>query len=129
MDQRSRDRLETCHDDLKRLALAVDEVYPIQVICGARGEKEQNEAFEKGTSKKKFPESKHNINKEKGRFKSHALDAVPDPDKNPKTLDWKDINAFAIMCEVFQQKADELGIKIRQGKDFKFRDWPHQELV
>lgn len=129
MTEASLKRLDECHDDLKRLALAVDSVYPIQIICGERKEKEQNEAFERGASKKKFPDSKHNVNIEKGRFKSHALDAVPDPDKNPKTLDWKDLQAFAVMCEVFAQKADELGIKIRQGKDFKFRDFPHQELA
>lgn len=129
MNETSKKKLATCHDDLQLLANAVDGVFPIQITCGERGEKEQNEAFEKGNSKKKFPESKHNLNPEKGRFKSHALDAVPDPDRNPRTLDWKDLNAFAIMCEVFSQKADELDIKIRLGKDFKFRDWPHIELV
>lgn len=129
MTELSEKRLSECHDNLVKLIKAVDTVYPIQVICGERKEKEQNEAFERGASKKKFPESKHNINPEKGRLKSHAVDIVPDPDKNPKTLDWKDLREFAIMCEVVAQKADELGIKIRQGKDFKFRDFPHQELA
>lgn len=129
MNETSLKKLSTCHPNLIKLAHAVNEVYPIQVICGVRGEKEQNEAFEKKLSKKQFPESKHNINHEKKRFQSHAMDIVPDPDKNPKTLDWKDLQAFAIMCEVVAQKADELNIKIRLGKDFKFRDFPHVELV
>lgn len=129
MTEQSLKKLNECDERLVRICLAVDQVYPIQVICGARGEKEQNEAFEKKASQKKFPESKHNINPEKGRLKSHAVDIVPDPDKNPKTLDWKDLREFAIMCEVVAQKADELGIKIRMGKDFKFRDFPHFELV
>ena len=129
MNKTSLDKLSTCHPDLIKLAHAVNEVYPIQIICGVRGEKEQNEALERGASKKKFPESKHNINPGKGRYQSHALDAVPDPDRNPATIDWKNLEAFAIMCEVFAQKADELGIKIRQGRYFKFRDFPHQELM
>jgi len=129
VNETSLKKLSTCHPDLQGLAKAVNEVYPIQVICGERNEADQDDAFKRGVSKKKFPESKHNINKEKGRYNSHALDAVPDPDKNPKTLDWKDLEAFALMCEVFAQKADELGVKIRQGKDFRFRDFPHQELA
>lgn len=129
MNETSLKKISTCHPDLIKLAHAVDEVYPIQVICGIRDEKDQNEAFEKKLSRKKFPNSKHNINPAKDRLQSHAMDVVPDPDNNPKTLDWKDLNAFAIMCEVVAQKADELNIKIRLGKDFSFRDLPHVELM
>jgi hypothetical protein len=127
VNETSRKKLKTCHPDLQRLALAVDEVFPIQITCGARGKEAQNEAFKNGNSKLKYPKSKHNVGKEAGRDLSDALDAIPDPDRNPSTIDWKDLNQFQIMCLTFEQKADELGIKIRLGRDFKMKDWPHIE--
>ena len=123
MNKKSIERLKTCHPDLQKLALAVDAVFPIQCICGHRGIKEQNEAFKMGASKLKYPNSKHN------KTPSLAGDFVPDPDKNPKTIDWGDIKSFETMALVFEQKADELGIKIRLGRDFSFKDYPHIELV
>lgn len=128
MNDTSRRKLATAHDDLQLLANAVDKVLPIQVICGVRGEKEQNEAQKTGKSEKNYPDSKHNLNPNAGRFKSHAIDCVPDPDRNPATIDWHDTLEFEKMCLVFEQKADELNIKIRLGRDFKFKDYPHFEL-
>lgn len=118
----SLNKLKTCHPDLIRLAMAVDAVYPIQCICGHRGEEAQNEAFKKGNSKKKWPESKHN------KKPSLAGDFVPDPDQDPKTISWTDLKEFEIMCLVFEAKAEEMGIKIRLGRDFKMKDFPHIEL-
>lgn len=128
MNKTSLNKLKTCDTRLALLAHEVDKVFPIQIICGERNEKDQEHAFNNGMSKLRFPNSKHNINHAKGRFKSHALDAVPDPDLNPATLDWGDIKSFELMCLAFEQKADELGIKIRLGRDFSFKDMPHVEL-
>lgn len=129
MNQLSIKKLRTCHADLQLLAHAVDKVYPIQVICGERNEKDQEAAYKSGASKKHYPESKHNVNYKANRFKSHAMDIVPDPDRNPATLDWKDILEFEKMLLIVEQKADELDIKIRLGRDFSFRDMPHVELI
>lgn len=128
MNNTSKRKLATAHSDLQLLAHAVDKVFPIQVICGVRDKLEQEKALANGFSKLSYPNSKHNINPSKGRFKSHAIDCVPDPDNNPATLDWNDIEAFEKMCLVFEQKADELNIPIRLGRDFKFKDYPHIEL-
>jgi hypothetical protein len=128
LSQSSIKKLATVHADLQMLVHAVNKVYPIQVICGERNEKEQNHAYEIGASKKRFPDSKHNVNIKAGRIKSHAVDIVPDPDKNSKTLDWNDIEEFEKMLLVVEQKADELDIKIRLGRDFSFADFPHVEL-
>ncbi len=128
MNKTSLKKLATAHEDLQKLAHAVDEVYPIQVICGVRGEKEQDQALLEGKSRLRFPLSKHNLNPSEGRLTSYAIDCVPDPDKNPATLDWRDTKAFLRMCEVFEQKAVELGISIRLGGDFRFVDLPHIEL-
>lgn len=123
MNKKSIEKLNTCHPDIIRLVQAVDEVYPIQCICGHRGEKDQNAAFAGKFSKLKFPNSKHN------KTPSLAADLVPDPDRNPATIDWGDIKSFELMCLTIEQKADELGIKIRLGRDFKFKDYPHLELI
>jgi peptidoglycan LD-endopeptidase CwlK len=124
MNESSLKKLSTCHAKLMALAHAVDDVYPIQVTCGHRNKEDQEEAFKKGTSKVHFPNSKHNS------LPSLAMDIVPDPDHNPKTIEWNDIKEFQKMLLVVEQKADELGIKIRLGRDFKkLKDYPHVELA
>lgn len=124
MNKTSLAKLKTCHKDIVRLAEAVDKDFPIQCICGKRNEVDQNKAFQKGMSKLKYPDSKHNAEP-----LSLAGDFIPDPDKNPSTIDWDDIKSFEMMCLVFEQKADELRIKIRLGRDFSFKDFPHIELI
>ena len=124
MNQTSRDKLATCHPNIIRLAIAVNNRYGIQCICGYRNNTDQEKAFNEGRSKKMQGESKHN------RKPSLAADFVPDPDRNAKTLDWNDIEEFEKMCLVFEQVADEMDIKIRLGRDFQgLADWPHIELV
>lgn len=123
MNKTSLKKLETCHPDIQRLARAVDAVFPIQCICGYRGKEEQQKALKEKKSKLNWPDSKHN------QKPSLAGDFVPDTDKNPATIDWDDTKAFQLMCLTFEQKADELGIKIRLGRDFKFVDLPHVELA
>ena len=123
MNKASREKLATCHPNIIRLAIAVNQRYPIQCICGFRNEYEQSKAFHTGMSKLEFPNSKHN------KKPSLAADFVPEPDENSKTLDWNNIEEFERMCLVFEQVADELDIKIRLGRDFSFKDWPHIELI
>lgn len=123
MNKASRDKLATCHPNLIRLAIAVNNVYPIQCICGYRSDTEQARAFIDGKSMLPPGKSKHNVKP------SLAADFVPDPDRNPGTIDWRDTDEFEKMCLVFEQKADELDIKIRLGRDFSFKDYPHIELV
>jgi peptidoglycan L-alanyl-D-glutamate endopeptidase CwlK len=123
MNKTSLKKLSTCHDNIQKLAKAVNEVFPIQCICGYRNEIDQQKAYEMKASKLKYPDSKHN------KKPSLAGDFVPDPDKNPATIEWGDIKSFELMCLTFEQKADELGIKIRLGRDFKFKDYPHIELA
>ena len=123
MNTTSLNKLKTAHPDLVKLAMAVDAVYPIQVICGERKEADQNQAFKDKTSKLKYPNSAHNKNP------SHAIDCVPDPDRNPKTISWVDLKEFEIMCLTFESYAEQFGIKIRLGRDFKFKDFPHIELM
>lgn len=129
MNESSLKKLNTCHEKIIFLAVEVNKEFPIQCICGERNELDQLKAYESGMSRVKWPNSKHNVNKEAGREKSHAGDFVPDPDRNPKTLDWGDIKSFEEMCKVFEKVAKKHNIKIRLGRDFRFKDFPHIELV
>jgi peptidoglycan L-alanyl-D-glutamate endopeptidase CwlK len=123
MTSTSQSKLKECDEKLQKLITRLNELYPVQVICGHRNKEDQDKAFKEKKSKLQFPNSKHN------KKPSLAVDIVPDPDKSPKTIDWNDINEFEIMCHTVEQVADELDIKIRLGRDFKFRDYPHVELA
>jgi peptidoglycan L-alanyl-D-glutamate endopeptidase CwlK len=118
LSQKSRERLNTCDPRLIEIMREVSTIMDITVICGFRGEKDQNDAFAKGNSKLKFPKSKHN------RLPSLAVDVAPLP------LDWNNIGAFINMVKVIKEVAAKQNVKIRCGADFeKFKDYPHIELV
>jgi len=75
----SKSRLNTCHEDLRNLFNEVIKGYDCTIVCGHRGEIEQNEAFANGYSKLQWPNSKHNS------MPSDAVDAVPYESNH---LDW-----------------------------------------
>jgi len=110
-------RLAECHPDLQKIAKALIGEIDIVVLCGHRGEAEQNAAYHDGKSKLSFPHSKHNTTP------SRAIDLAPYP------IDWKDIPRFEDMCNRIGRIAKDLGIEIRQGRDFSFKDYVHTELV
>lgn len=119
----SKERLDTCHQPLIRLINCVSEginlgdlaplVTDITVLCGFRGQKEQDIAFANGTSKKRWPDSKHNV------IPSLAVDIAPYP------LDWNDVKAFEALRRYTKGVAQGLGVRIRTI-DW---DWPHYELI
>lgn len=113
----SRERLSQCHPDLQRVVELAAGRYPMAVIQGHRGEKEQNEAFSRGNSKLKWPNSKHNS------LPSMAVDLVPMP------LDWNNVKRFDELAVVVKAAAKELGVELVWGGDWKsFKDRPHYEL-
>jgi peptidoglycan L-alanyl-D-glutamate endopeptidase CwlK len=114
----SLERLATCDPRLQDIAHAAIKRTDFSVACGYRGEQEQNEAFARGFSKLRFPESKHNIKPSK------AMDLVPFP------VNWKDIDGFKWLGKIVKEEAAKLHIKIRWGGDFvKWKDYPHFELT
>jgi len=119
-------KLAECHSLLQVLFNDVIKYYDCQVICGYRGEKEQNEAYNKGTSTKKYPESKHN------KQPSIAVDVIPYP------VNWNDKRRFYHFGGYVKATADKMGIAIRWGGDWdidndlddqSFMDLPHFELL
>jgi peptidoglycan L-alanyl-D-glutamate endopeptidase CwlK len=114
----SQRRLRECHPKLQKLMEEVSDRASIYVLCGFRGEKEQNEAFDKGASKLKFPDSKHN------KTPSLAVDIAPNP------LLWDDIEGFKKLGDLVKRVAKELDIQVKWGGDWvSFKDYPHFELT
>ena len=116
--KRSQQNLDTCHDDLKLLLNECIKHIDFSIIGGFRDSKLQNLYYEQGKSKLKFPHSRHN------RYPSEAVDLIPYP-----FTGWNDIGSFGKMAGYIMRVADELGIEIEWGGDWKtFKDYPHIEL-
>lgn len=119
LGRHSIERLETCDERLQRLIkeAAKNSPFDFVVLCGHRDKEAQDKACAEGRSKNPWPTSKHNATP------SLAVDVAPWP------IDWNDIAAFKMLSAHIQVTADRLGIKIRRGCTFVFKDWPHHELV
>lgn len=130
----SNDRLNTAHPDLITLFNYVIKHYDNTIVCGHRGEKEQNEAYRKGNSKLKWPHGKHN------KLPSEAIDSAP---FEVNAIDWK-VKQSAHYAGYVMGVADtlyELGIishRIRSGADWDrdndiddtiFWDAAHFEII
>ena len=116
---KSLQRLSECHEDLQKIMHRLIETSgdDYTILCGRRTEYDQNKAYNSGTSQLQYPHSKHN------KTPSLAVDVAPYP------LKWGDIEAFELMCDRIEAIAEELGIKVRMGRDFSFKDYPHVELM
>jgi hypothetical protein len=122
----SKKHRSTLHPDLQRLCDEVIKYVDYSIVCGHRGEADQNRAFNQELSKVQFPNGKHNS------LPSKAVDVSPYP------LNWNDREAFTLLSGIFLGVAFMLGIKIRIGSDWDgdfnmlehtFIDRPHIELV
>jgi peptidoglycan LD-endopeptidase CwlK len=120
----SKARLAECDAHLQRFVedlvsqidggvLAARGVHDLTVLCGFRGQAEQDDAFARGTSKLRWPKSKHNAKP------ARAVDIAPFP------LDWKDTDRFEAVRELALKRAAALGIRIRVIS----WDLPHFELL
>jgi len=114
---RSKNKLSQCHPDLQNLMNAAIEHYNFTVLCGHRGQEEQDAAYSKGTSKLKYPMSKHN------KIPSLAVDIAPYP------IEWRNTYKFEVLAHIVKGLAKEMNIDIVWGGDWKtFKDYPHYEL-
>jgi len=135
LSRQSQDKLNTCHPDLIRIVEKAVRILEsknlhitLSVLEGTRDEKTQNEYFEKGVSKLRYPHSKHNQNP------SLAVDIKPD------RVGWttlKDKAAFYRLAGMIEAIAFYEGVGIRWGGDWDmdndltdqtFDDLPHFEL-
>jgi len=123
---RSRSRLETCHPALVALFQRVVQHFDCTILEGHRGQAAQDEAFEKGRSKVRWPSGKHNSHP------SLAVDVAPYP------IDWRDIRRFDHFAGFVKGVATSLGLTVRWGGDWdsdtdlsdqRFNDLVHFEVL
>jgi len=69
----SKEKLATCHQDLQTIFNYVIQSFDCTIICGERTKESQNDAYDDGFSKVRYPKSKHNSHP------SMAVDAIPWP--------------------------------------------------
>ena len=96
--------------NLQRLMTTVrDEVADISLITGYRGREEQNQKFDEGKSKVRFPDGKHN------QSPSKAVDFQPYPLPKRKEKLWASLAYIAGRAiEIGRQR----GMTIRWGGDW-----------
>lgn len=117
-------KLATCHEDLQKVMAEAIKTSKVDfcVICGHRGEKEQNAAFDAGNSQLRFPAGNHN------KAPSLAVDVAPYFNKNPH-IRWDDTAGFKKLAKHILKTAKDLDIKLTWGGDWEnFKDLPHFEL-
>jgi len=110
----SLDRLETCHDEIVQVCFEVIPVYDFTIIWGARGEAEQNRAFDEKYSKVRWPDSKHNV---VPPALSNAIDIAPWHTSVPH-IRWDMEEEFIYLAGHIMQAAASLGIRLRWGGDW-----------
>lgn len=129
----SRRRLSTCRIELQHLIQEVDRgieqgdlahlgITEITVLCGWRGEAEQNQAVADGTSETPWPRSHHNTFDAAGKPCSDAVDVAPYP------VQWK--------VDDYARKLEHLhcyvaGVAHALGIDLRGISWdrPHIEFA
>jgi len=108
--------------------------YDFAIIWGWRNEAQQNGMFAKGTSRKQWPKSKHNVT-HGGRPASHAFDFAPTGPGG--VIPWSDTHLFAAIAGVILAAGAEMDVQLTWGGDWnrnastqdqKLMDWGHIEL-
>lgn len=127
----SNGQLATCHPKLQRVIREADRllskrgILDLTVLCGHRGQKDQEQAVRDGASTKHWPDSRHN------ELPSSAVDVTPYP------VDWKDTTRQARLAGYILAVADSLDIELEWGDDWNdngrsrdetFHDMPHLQL-
>jgi peptidoglycan L-alanyl-D-glutamate endopeptidase CwlK len=115
LGKRSTDNLKGVHPDLVRVVKRALDISPVDftVIEGLRTKERQAELLEQGFTR--TMNSRHII--------GQAIDIVPLP------VDWNNPKPFGMVAEAMKKAADELGVKITWGGDWKtFKDLPHYQI-
>lgn len=119
----SAQRLATCHPDIRNVCEQLIKTYDFSVLCGHRGQQDQDAAYKAGNSRVCFPNSPHN------NLPSLAVDLAPYP------VDWNDIGRFKeLACAFFAvanllKERGEITHEFEWGGSWRtFKDYPHFEI-
>ena len=122
---RSRNALHSCDEKLIKVFNEVIKTVDCSVLEGHRNKAKQDEYYDEGKSKVKYPNGRHN------KLPSMAVDVCPYP------IDWDDRERFHLFAGFVLGIAKSMGINLRWGGDWnqnfevddnKFDDFPHFEL-
>jgi peptidoglycan L-alanyl-D-glutamate endopeptidase CwlK len=116
--KRSRERLHTLDPRLQDVLNEAIEEYDFSVLHGYRGMESQNNLYNMGFSKLRFPNSKHNS------YPSRAVDIIPYPGgyNNPNAF-------FDRMATYVLAAASRQGVRLVWGGHWEnFPDYAHFEL-
>ena len=136
--ERSKQNLQYIHPMFR---LALDDAIKIidfSVICGLRGDEEQQEAYDSGHSGALPGQSMHNLNPARGRFFSWAIDFIPHPFRSWENDDVRFAHIAGVILACMYKHGligrwgndwDRDGIPVDIDPDEKRRDLPHVEIV
>ncbi len=120
--ERSKERLSTCHPNLRRLFEAVVTGFDCAILEGVRTKERQQALVISGVSK--TLNSNHLADPD---GYSRAVDVAPCP------INWKDLDRFYFFAGYVRRTAEELGVKVRWGGDWdgdtEVRDNGFDDLV
>lgn len=124
LSQKSLNKLNQCHPDLQRVLLEVIKVCDFTIIEGYRTKEDQDKNFYSGTSRVKWPNSKHN------NFPAKAVDIWPWPVPRKENGDLDSSSpAWGKLAGLMLEKAEQLGVKLTWGGNWtSIVDKPHFEL-
>lgn len=121
---------DTLCEELRSVLDDVIKVFDFSILEGFRNEEDQNAAYDRGASQKRWPFGKHN------KLPSDAVDIAPYP------IDWTNKEAarqrFCYLAGFVMQSAIQRGVRLRWGGDWdgdrdtrdeKFRDLGHFEVI
>jgi len=129
--ERSKARLSTCHPLLialfGRVIRRPDLPHDLTILCGHRGQAEQEKAYKAGASRLRWPNSKHN------QTPSMAVDVAPIVG-GAVSWDWAAYHKIApiIRAEWAAMQAEGLtgATRLEWGGDFAtLKDGPHWQLA
>lgn len=119
--KRSKYNLLSCDKRIVELFEEVVKEFDCSVLCGYRGQDEQDKAWNESKSTLRYPKSKHNS------MPSMAVDVAPYP------IDWDDTERFYYFAGYVKGVASQMGIGIIWGGDWdndtKVRDNGFDDLV
>jgi len=118
-------KLATCHPDLRRVVMHAAKTHDFFVVCGWRGEKDQNLAYDQKRSQVRWPDGKHNRLDEDGVPLSDAVDLVPFDPLTGRTL-WEIGPHWGELAAGMFAAASICRVEIAWGGDWpQFKDLPH----
>ena len=120
-------RLSTCCPTWQKIIKAAIKDSPLDfgVVCGFRGEIEQEEAYRNGRSNARWGESDHNVMRGNNPW-SLAVDLAPYADGR---FLWEDEEAYAALAGHIMSTAARLGHRVEWGGNYaSIKDLPHFSL-